>query len=211
MPIFKSNNNQKHPILVMMKSIKIIICVACLIPLTSFTWYSATERLVRDYINTYAELAVIEMYRSGVPASITLAQGLHESNYGQSDLATRANNHFGIKCKSYWKGQKYYHEDDDFNTKGDLIESCFRAYNNPVESYVDHSNFLMYSSHYGKLFYLDKTDFKGWAYGLKECGYATDINYSKKLISKIEKYNLTQYDHSDNPYRAVIKGDSPKK
>ena len=189
----------------MMRSIRLMICVACLVPLTSFTWYNATEALAYNYLDTYAELAVIEMYRSGVPASITLAQGLHESNYGQSDLATRANNHFGIKCKSYWQGQKYYHEDDDFNTKGDLIESCFRSYNNTIESYVDHSNFLMYSAHYGKLFDLDKTDYKGWAYGLKECGYATDISYSNKLISKIEKYNLSQYDHSADPFRTLLK------
>ncbi len=189
----------------MMRLSRLMICVACIVPLTSFTWFDTTEDLAYGYLDAYAELAVIEMYRTGVPASITLAQGLHESNYGQSDLATRANNHFGIKCKSYWQGKKYYHEDDDFNSRGDLIESCFRSYNNTIESYVDHSNFLMYSAHYGKLFDLDKTDYKGWAYGLKECGYATDISYSNKLIAKIEKYNLSQYDHSADPFRTLIK------
>ena len=158
-----------------------------------------------DYLDTYAELAVVEMYRSGIPASITLAQGLHESNYGTSDLATKANNHFGIKCKSYWQGGTFYHEDDDFNDRGKLIESCFRSYNSALESYVDHSNFLMQSAHYQKLFELSKTDYIGWAYGLKECGYATDISYTNKLITKIEKYNLDRFDKVEDPFRSIIK------
>lgn len=94
-----------------------------------------------DYIEKYKELAVVEMYRTGIPASITLAQGLHESNYGTSKLALEANNHFGIKCKSYWTGKTYYYKDDDYNKNGQLTESCFRAYNSDLDSYIDRSNF----------------------------------------------------------------------
>ncbi len=157
------------------------------------------------YIDQYNELAVIEMYRTGVPASITLAQALHESNIGKSDLATRANNHFGIKCKSYWNGSTYYHEDDDLDEKGRLIESCFRAYETAHDSYIDHSNFLKYSQNYQNLFEIDRKDYKGWAYGLKASGYATDIKYSEKLIKYIEKYQLDQYDHKENPYLKLRK------
>jgi len=153
-----------------------------------------------NYIDQYSELAVIEMYRSGVPASITLAQALHESNVGKSDLATRANNHFGIKCKSYWNGSTYYHEDDDLDDQGVLVESCFRAYETAHDSYIDHSNFLKHRENYQNLFAIDTKDYKGWAYGLKKSGYATDMKYSEKLIRYIEKYNLSQYDYMENPY-----------
>ena len=158
-----------------------------------------------NYIDQYNELAVIEMYRTGVPASITLAQALHESNLGKSALATRANNHFGIKCKSYWNGSTYYHEDDDLDETGKLIESCFRAYDTVHDSYIDHSNFLKYTQNYQKLFTIDKRDYKGWAYGLKSSGYATDIKYSEKLIKYIEKYQLNQYDIKENPYLKLRK------
>lgn len=188
----------------MTRQIRMMVYLVCLIPLTSFTWYNPMDVIANDYLETYADLAVVEMYRSGIPASIILAQGLHESNYGTSDLATKANNHFGIKCKSYWQGGTFYHEDDDYK-RGKLIESCFRSYNSALESYVDHSNFLMQSSHYGKLFELSKTDYIGWAYGLKECGYATDISYTQKLIKKIEKYNLDVFDRSEDPFRSILK------
>jgi flagellum-specific peptidoglycan hydrolase FlgJ len=163
------------------------------------------DELAQDYIDNYKELAVVEMHRSGIPASIILAQGLHESNYGLSKLATDANNHFGIKCKAYWVGKTYYHKDDDFNKAGKLLESCFRSYSTALESYVDHSNFLMLTKHYSNLFNYDKTDYKAWAYGLKESGYATDIAYSEKLIEKIEKYYLNQYDYWESPYRTTLK------
>ncbi len=189
----------------MMRMFCRIVCIVLILPLISFTRSSEMDVLANDYLDTYAELAVVEMYRSGIPASIILAQGLHESNYGTSDLATKANNHFGIKCKSYWQGGTYYHEDDDYNDNGNLIESCFRSYNSSLESYVDHSNFLKYSAHYSKLFDLCRTDYKGWAYGLKECGYATDVSYSQKLIKNIEKYNLNKYDFSEDPFRTIIK------
>ena len=148
-----------------------------------------------NYIDTYKDLAVVEMHRSGIPASIKLAQGLLESNSGKSALAVRANNHFGIKCKRYWTGQTYYHKDDDFDKAGRLVESCFRAYNDPIDSFVDHSNFLTNTKHYGELFNYDRTDYRSWAIGLKKCGYATDPSYANKLIRKIEQYKLYRYDY----------------
>ena len=154
------------------------------------------------YIEKYKDLAVIEMHRSGIPASITLAQALHESGVGNSDLAVYANNHFGIKCKSYWNGQTYKHRDDDYDAKGNLIKSCFRSYETVIDSYVDHSNFLTISAHYSELFGYEKTDYKRWAYGLKKCGYATDPEYAFKLIKKIEKLQLYKYDSYANPMKA---------
>jgi len=146
------------------------------------------------YIDQYKDLAIHEMQRSGVPASITLAQALVESQYGTSDLAVQANNHFGIKCKSYWTGSTYYHKDDDRNKAGQLIESCFRSYHSVMDSYVDHSNFLRHQPWYEELFTYKTTDYKSWAIGLKKCGYATDKRYAEKLIQKIERFGLFQYD-----------------
>ena len=166
--------------------------------------YSA-DKAAEDYIEQFKDLAVVEMYRTGIPASITLAQGLHESNYGTSKLAKEANNHFGIKCKSYWTGKTYYHKDDDFNRKGQLVESCFRAYNSTVDSYVDRSNFLSQTERYQILFTLSRQSYKEWANGLKNCGYATDPDYAAKLIRKIEKYQLDVYDNWEDPFRHLIK------
>ena len=154
------------------------------------------------YLNNYKEIAVAEMYRTGIPASIKLAQGMHESAYGKSSLAEEANNHFGIKCKSYWKGSTYYHKDDDYKN-GQLIKSCFRSYDSDLDSYVDHSNFLKYTAHYAHLFNLERTDYKAWARGLKSSGYATDKMYAEKIIRKIEKYNLHVFDHSPNPFEPI--------
>ncbi|MBC7886012.1 MAG: glucosaminidase domain-containing protein [Saprospiraceae bacterium] len=163
------------------------------------------ETAATQYIEMYKDLAVVEMYRTGIPASITLAQGLHESYYGKSKLATEANNHFGIKCKSYWSGKTFYYKDDDYNSKGQLIESCFRAYESDIDSYIDRSNYLSQTERYKVLFNFDKTDYSGWAYGLKFCGYATDDKYAAKLIEKIEKYQLYVYDTSEDPFRMLIK------
>ncbi len=157
-----------------------------------------------NYIEEHKELAVIEMYRSGIPASITMAQALHESNFGKSDLATKANNHFGIKCKSYWKGITYRHKDDDYEN-GELIKSCFRSYVNVFDSYIDHSNFLKGTSHYQQLFSLGEKDYKSWAIGLQKSGYATDPNYSEKLIRYIEKYDLDRLDYEDDPFKVLTK------
>lgn len=147
---------------------------------------SQKAEFVMEYINTYKQLAVEEMIRTGVPASIKLAQGIHETEAGHSDLVTRSNNHFGIKCKTGWQGDKVYHDDD---ARGE----CFRSYNSPIDSYMDHSNFLKNSPRYATLFQLDPTDYKAWAYGLKKAGYATNIKYSQILIRLIEQYNLQQY------------------
>lgn len=141
---------------------------------------------VLEYIKTYRQMAVDEMIRTGVPASIKLAQGIHETEAGQSDLVNRSNNHFGIKCKTGWQGDKVYHDDDE---RGE----CFRSYATPQESYSDHSNFLRKNQRYAFLFELDPTDYKSWAYGLKKAGYATNIKYSQILIKLIEEYDLQQY------------------
>ena len=139
------------------------------------------------YIQQYASLAVKEMHRSGVPASITLAQGIVESGAGTSKLATEGNNHFGIKCHVGWTGKSMRVDDD-------LPNECFRVYDNPEDSFRDHSDFLRYRDRYKFLFDLERTDYKGWAYGLRKAGYATDPNYPAKLIKYIEDYNLSRYD-----------------
>ena len=141
---------------------------------------------IYEYINTYQELAIEEMKRSGVPASITLAQGILETDAGKSDLVLSSNNHFGIKCKSIWKGEKVYHDDD---SKGE----CFRKYPKAEDSYMDHSDYLRSSTRYASLFKLDAENYKGWAKGLKAAGYATNPRYADILINYIEKYNLNQY------------------
>ena len=141
----------------------------------------------RSYIEKYAPLAIDEMYRTGVPASITLAQGLLESGNGLSELAVKGNNHFGIKCHNNWTGAKVYHDDD---RKGE----CFRKYDSPEESFRDHSDFLRYRDRYKFLFDYELTDYKSWADGLKAAGYATDPKYPEKLIRLIEEYELCIYD-----------------
>jgi len=142
---------------------------------------------VREYLSKYSDLAVSEMSRTGIPASITLAQGMLESNYGRSRLATQGNNHFGIKCHSDWTGQKIYHDDNHRN-------ECFRSYRSAEESFRDHSDFLINGSRYRDLFSLEATDYKAWAHGLKRAGYATDPKYPDLLIRKIEDYGLWAYD-----------------
>ena len=140
-----------------------------------------------QYIKRYAPIAVSEMHKYNVPASITLAQGILESGNGRSQLASKSNNHFGIKCHTGWKGAKVYHDDDE---KGE----CFRKYKYVESSYEDHSQFLSGRRRYASLFTLKKTDYKGWSKGLKKAGYATDKNYPKKLIKIIETYELYEFD-----------------
>ena len=142
----------------------------------------------KAYLRQYSETAVNEMYRSGIPASITLGQGLLESAAGKSYLAVKANNHFGIKCHN-WKGETIYSDDDRPN-------ECFRKYRSADESYRDHSDFLRYNDRYKFLFDLEPTDYKAWAYGLKKAGYATDPEYASKLIRLIEDYRLWEYDQA---------------
>ena len=141
---------------------------------------------VIDYINNYKKLAMDEMERTGVPASITLAQGIHETYAGKSELVLKSNNHFGIKCKDYWTGKKVYHDDD---ARGE----CFRKYDDPALSYRDHSDFLKAGQRYAFLFKLDPEDYKSWALGLKKAGYATNPKYGPIIIKLIENYNLQQY------------------
>jgi Mannosyl-glycoprotein endo-beta-N-acetylglucosaminidase/LysM domain len=153
---------------------------------------AAQKFLPEDYISMYKDAAIIEMKRSGVPASITLAQGILETESGNSELVLKSNNHFGIKCKKDWTGESVTHTDDAPN-------ECFRKYASALESYQDHSDYLRNSPRYASLFELDKTDYKGWAFGLKRAGYATNPRYPQILISNIEKYNLLQYDTAAVP------------
>lgn len=150
----------------------------------------------QDYIYQYKDLAIYEMFRYKVPASITLAQGLLESSAGKSELCRKGNNHFGIKCHG-WTGAKTYHDDD-------AAGECFRAYKDAMESYEDHSKFLVNSQRYKRLFKLSRTDYKGWAQGLKDCGYATNPQYATKLIQIIELYDLNVYDRANSYDRFMV-------
>ena len=157
----------------------------------------AQDQSRENYIDKYKKTAIEEMERSGVPASIKLAQGILESNAGKSTLARKANNHFGMKCGSAWRGKEYYLEDDDYDDNGKLIKSCFRVYKNAKASYIAHSEFLRDPAkryRYGFLFDLDPKDYHAWARGLKSAGYATSRTYAEKLIRVIEAYNLNRFD-----------------
>ena len=189
-----------------MKKLKLllILIISCL-TLQAQTRNKQNE----DYIKKYRELAVEEMKKYHIPASITLAQGLLESGAGQSTLARKSNNHFGIKCGSDWRGKTVSHDDD---ARGE----CFRAYKHPKESYEDHSKFLAGRSRYASLFKLKITDYKGWARGLKKAGYATNPRYADQLIGIIELYELHKYDEKNylkwikknpNPHQTYIAND----
>ena len=165
-----------------MKISKLALLFFLTLPLTTLAQKTAT--LI--YIDQYKDIAISEMKRTGIPASITLAQGIIESNSGESNLALNFKNHFGIKCKSDWKGETTYQDDD---TK----QECFRAYPNSNASYIDHSNFLKTRPNYAPLFELDPVDDSAWAYGLKKAGYATASDYPKKLLKVINDFELSQY------------------
>lgn len=152
-----------------------------------------------DYIDKFKVIAIQEMNQYGIPASITLAQGLFESGAGNSELARFANNHFGIKCTSDWKGKSYFKDDDNAN-------DCFRVYDNPEDSFRDHSTFLK-RKNYARLFELDKNDYEGWAKGLKAAGYATNPKYPQLLINLIIKYNLDQYDRAEGEVAKIKRED----
>jgi LysM repeat protein len=151
---------------------------------------SSYDVQVHEYIERYKEIAVQEMMIYRIPASITLAQGIFESNAGKSRLATEANNHFGIKCHKEWTGKTFIQDDETRN-------ECFRKYDTPEESFRDHSYFLTQRDRYKPLFSLDITDYKSWANGLKEAGYATNPQYPQKLINAIETYDLSKLDIAD--------------
>lgn len=156
----------------------------------------ASNEIINKYIDRYKDVAIDEMVRAGIPASIKLAQAILESNAGRSYLAVNGNNHFGIKCGKYWQGRTVMREDDDYKN-GKLIKSCFRAFPSVAFSFKAHSEFLLDPKkdfRYGFLFQLPVTDYRSWAKGLKKAGYATDPNYPKRLISLIERFELYQYD-----------------
>lgn len=174
----------------------------CLFVVAILLWHNdllsqEKSKAVLDYIDKYKEIAMTEMIDHKIPASITLAQGILESGNGNSELAKKSNNHFGIKCHKNWTGKRTYHDDDE---KGE----CFRVYDSPADSYRDHSIFLATGQRYAFLFDLKITDYKAWAKGLKQAGYATLPTYANVLIRLIENYNLTQYD------LLVVKGDFKK-
>ncbi len=152
-----------------------------------------------SYIEAFKQVSITEMNKSGIPASITLAQGILESGSGNSELAKYANNHFGIKCTSDWRGKAYYKDDDQRH-------DCFRVYKDPQESYKDHSEFLK-RKRYAALFELDKNDYRNWAIGLKNAGYATNPKYAQLLINIIEKYQLYKYDQSESEREKIIRED----
>ena len=168
----------------MKKSVIILVSVAfcCLTADAQMRWNSKYQ----SYIDQYKDLAIEEMMRYRVPASITLAQGILESGAGSSELARKGNNHFGIKCHG-WTGRTVYHDDD-------RSQECFRAYDNALQSFEDHCKFLRNGKRYGSLFNLPVTDYKGWANGLKAAGYATNPRYATQLIDLIELYKLHEYD-----------------
>ena len=165
-----------------MKKIAILISSV----LICFFECRAQSMTAQQYINEYKDLAIKEMKRMGVPAAITLAQGLLETQNGNSDLVKASNNHFGIKCKSTWTAETVSHDDD-------ALGECFRKYKSAEDSYRDHSNFLRGNSRYAFLFNLDPADYKAWAYGLRKAGYATNPRYPEILIKNIEDNNLEQY------------------
>ncbi len=177
--------------------------------IASFIFARAQTGAAQQYINTYKDIAVNEMIRTGVPASITLAQGILESQSGQSDLVKQSNNHFGIKCKLDWTGAVVYHDDDTQN-------ECFRSYQSAEDSYRDHSDFLKTRPNYASLFKLDPSDYTSWARGLKKAGYATEYNYAPMLIKVIEDNNLEQYTdialqrmHGSQPAETAAGSDVP--
>lgn len=181
--------------------------IALLILLRLTAAFSQDEPLnlsVVTYIQTFQDMAIREMQRTGVPASITLAQGILETEAGKSDLVIRSNNHFGIKCKSSWTGEKVYHDDD---ARGE----CFRKYSDAEDSYKDHSDYLRTQPRYASLFNLDPLDYKGWATGLKKAGYATNPRYAQILIKYIENYRLDEYTlvalgkKVDGPFNSIAK------
>ena len=165
---------------------KIFLFIAISMYISAFSqikWNSAYQQ----YIDQYKDIAIEQMMRYHIPASITLAQGLLESGAGRSELTRNSNNHFGIKCNNNWTGRRTYHDDDAKN-------DCFRVYDSAYDSYEDHSKFLSSNQRYRPLFQLKPTDYKGWAKGLKACGYATSPVYAEKLVEIIQLYKLYQYD-----------------
>ena len=171
----------------MIRIVKWSLLLAFFLPLGHVLLAQTRSKQYEEYIKKYRDIAVEEMERYHIPASITLAQGLLESGAGQGTLARKSNNHFGIKCGGDWRGKSVKHDDD-------ARDECFRVYKNAADSYRDHSKFLVGRPRYASLFKLDMTDYKGWAHGLKKAGYATNPRYAYQLIDIIERYDLYKYD-----------------
>ena len=171
----------------MIRIVKWSLLLAFFLPLGHVLQAQSRSKQYEEYIKKYRDIAVEEMERYHIPASITLAQGLLESGAGQGTLARKSNNHFGIKCGGDWSGKSVKHDDD-------ARDECFRVYKNAADSYRDHSKFLAGRPRYASLFKLDMTDYKGWAHGLKKAGYATNPRYAYQLIDIIERYDLYKYD-----------------
>ena len=171
----------------MIRIVKWSLLLAFFLPLGHVLHAQSRNKQYEEYIKKYRDIAVEEMERYHIPASITLAQGLLESGAGQGTLARKSNNHFGIKCGGDWRGKSVKHDDD-------ARDECFRVYKNAADSYRDHSKFLAGRPRYASLFKLDMTDYKGWAHGLKKAGYATNPRYAYQLIDIIERYDLYKYD-----------------
>ena len=186
-------------LLQIMKIRNIFYLIALFLP-TVYSFGAEDPRQV--YIDTYKQLAIAEMNRTGIPASIKLAQGLLESAAGKSTLATKAKNHFGIKCGGSWEGETYYRADDDYDESGNLIKSCFRKFNSVYDSYFAHSAFLSTQRRYRSLFSITEHNYIAWANGLRKAGYATDKQYANKLIKIIEDYQLYLFDQ-ESPLLAV--------
>lgn len=185
-----------------MRKIKqIVTAIALLVNIQAQAQQKDSSAIV-SYIRLYKDIAIEEMKRSGIPASITLGQGIHESSFGTSYLAQNTNNHFGIKCKETWTGKTFKYTDDAPN-------ECFRVYDNVTQSYKDHTDFLTGRSRYAALFMLDKNDYKGWAMGLKKAGYATNPKYADILIKTIEDYQLYLFDRNENPNYILPKQNKP--
>jgi hypothetical protein len=174
-------------------ALTVLISFSCL---NTFGQNAGYESAVNEYIERFKYIAIREMSDYGIPASITLAQGILESNAGRSDLAVKANNHFGIKCHKEWTGATLYQDDDKPG-------ECFRKYDDPLDSYRDHSLFLTTRDRYKSLFTLASDDYRGWAAGLKAAGYATNPQYADLLIKTIERFYLHQYDRSDMAVQPV--------
>jgi hypothetical protein len=183
-------------------SVNIVFALLSFFACIELSAQNYTKSDIHTYIETYSDIAVRKMQEHGIPASITLAQGILESAAGTSELAKNANNHFGIKCHKSWEGKKY-HKDDD--TK----DECFRKYKSPLESFEDHSQFLKVAR-YADLYNLKITDYEGWAHGLKKAGYATNPQYAQRLIRIIEEYNLAAYDRTEAKTLAAENEDIPQ-
>jgi len=186
---------------IMRRYLGIIFSKNSITKITTEAAYNAVDSIYK-YIDRFHDLAIEEMHRCSIPASIKLAQGILESKYGKSELAVYANNHFGIKCNEDWRGNRYNKFSHEWTPKNKHMRmSCFRCYETVKENYIAHSNFLRHRTYYKSLFQLKSIDYRLWAKGLQKSGYATDPRYASKLIQLIEQYKLHKYDRWLDNYK----------